>query len=120
VGAVAAVAHHSAAAAAGAAQALRPRMLPHQGEALGVVDQRRKVDQVRCGHGGNRSFDGDELPSCSYHSSIFPAQPAFLPFSTPVPDKSLVSFDSTHRGACENLTGTASGPLANALHRCCS
>jgi hypothetical protein len=36
-------------------------MLPHQGEALGVVDQRGEIDQIRCGHDGKRSFDGSEL-----------------------------------------------------------
>jgi hypothetical protein len=92
LGIVAAVPHHGAAAAAGAAHALRPAVLAHQGEALGVVDQGREVDQVRCGHGGKRSFDGGELPSCSYHSSTFPAQPASLTLSTPDPDKSLGGF----------------------------
>ena len=85
---VAAVADHGGAAAAGAAHALRPAMLAHQGEALGVVDQRREVDQVRCGHGGKRSFEGGELPSCFYHPSTFPARPSFLPLSTPDPEKS--------------------------------
>jgi hypothetical protein len=88
LGVVAAVAHHGAAAAAGAAHALRPAMLAHQGEALAIVDQGGEVDQVRCGHGGKRSFDGGEQPSCSYHSSTFPAHPAFLTLSTLDPDKS--------------------------------
>jgi hypothetical protein len=61
---VAAVAHHGAAAAAGAAHALRPALLAHHGEALGVVDQGREVDQVRCGHGGKRSC-GSERTSLS-------------------------------------------------------
>jgi hypothetical protein len=85
---VAAVAHHGATAASRAAHALRPAMLPHQGEALGVIDQGREIDQIRCGHGGKRSFDGGELPSCSYHLSTCPARPAFLPISTPDPEKS--------------------------------
>jgi hypothetical protein len=63
-------------------------MLPHQGKALGVVDQRGEIDQVRCGHGGKRSFDGGELPSCSYHPGTCPARPSFLSLSTPDPEKS--------------------------------
>src|SRR5688572_33303725 len=91
LGIVAAVAHHGAAAAAGAAHALRPALLAHQGEALGVIDQGGEIDQVGCGHGGKRSFDDGELPSCSYHPSTFPAWPAFLPLSTPDPEKSQKS-----------------------------
>jgi hypothetical protein len=88
LGVIAAVAHHGAAAAAGAAHAFRPAMLPYQGEALGVIDQRREIDQIRCGHGGQGSFNGGELPSCSYHLSTCPARPPFLPISTPDPEKS--------------------------------
>jgi hypothetical protein len=50
LGLVEAVSDHGAAAAGGTAHPLRPAMLPHQGEAPGVVDQRREVDQIRCGH----------------------------------------------------------------------
>jgi hypothetical protein len=89
---VAAVAHHGAAAASGAANALRPAMLAHQTEALGVVDQRREVDQVRCGHGGKRSFGAGELPPRFYHASAFPARPPSLPLSTPDPEKSLKEY----------------------------
>jgi hypothetical protein len=47
---VVAVPGDGAAAAHGAARTLRPAVLAHQREALGVVDQARKVDQVGCGH----------------------------------------------------------------------
>jgi hypothetical protein len=63
-------------------------MLPHQGEALGVIDQRREVDQVRGGHGDKRSCKGGELPARFYHPSTFPPRPSFLPLSTPDPEKS--------------------------------
>src|SRR6185369_5009883 len=46
---IATVAHHGGTAASGAAHALRPAMLPYQGEALGVVDQRGEIDQVQYG-----------------------------------------------------------------------
>src|SRR4029453_4250205 len=75
--------------ASGAANALRPAMLPHQGEALGVIDQRCEIDQVQCAHGDKRSCKGGELPSRFYHPGIFPPQPSFLPLSTPDPEKSL-------------------------------
>jgi len=47
---VAAVLDGGAAAAHGAARTLRPAVLAQQREALDVVDQARKVDQVGCGH----------------------------------------------------------------------
>src|SRR3982751_1124014 len=50
LGVVAPVADYRTAAAAGAAHALRPAVLAHEGEALGVVQQPREVDQVRCSH----------------------------------------------------------------------
>jgi hypothetical protein len=85
---VAAVAHHGGTAATGAAHALRPAMLPHQGEALGVIDQRGEINQVQYRHGGKRSFEGGELPACFYHPSAFAAPPSYLPLSTPDPAKS--------------------------------
>ena len=85
---VAAVPYHGVAAAAGAVNALRPAMLPHQGEALGVIDQRCEGDQVRCSHGDKRSCKGGELPSRFYHPGIFPPPPSFRPPSTPDPGKS--------------------------------
>src|SRR6476659_8868046 len=89
---VAAVAHHGGTAATGAAHALRPAMLPHQGEALGIVDQRGKIDQAQYRHGGKRSFEGGELPACFYHPSAFAARPSCLPLSTPDPEKSQPGF----------------------------
>src|SRR4051794_37384711 len=50
LGVVAPVAVHRIAAAAGAAHALRPAVLAHEGEAPGVVQQPREVDPVRCSH----------------------------------------------------------------------
>src|SRR3982750_4322301 len=48
LGVVAPIADHRTAAAAGAAHALRPAVLAHEGEALGVIQQSREVDQFRC------------------------------------------------------------------------
>jgi len=48
--AVAPVPDHRRAAAPGALHALRPVVLAHKGEALGIVHQAGKVDQVRCSH----------------------------------------------------------------------
>ena len=68
-------------------------MLPHQGEALGIIDQRRKVDQVRCAHGDKRSCKGGELPSRFYHPGIFPPRPSFLPLSTADPFGGVIITD---------------------------
>jgi hypothetical protein len=84
-------------------------MLPHQGEALGVIDQRREIDQIRCGHGGKRSFDGGELPSCSYHPSTFPARSSFLPITTPDPVKSHSDFNFKRASARELRERVAAG-----------
>ena len=45
LGLVKAVSDHATAAAGGAVHPLRPALLAHQGEALGIVDQCREVDQ---------------------------------------------------------------------------
>ena len=58
LGVVKAVPDNGAAAACGTAHPLRPAMLAHQGEALGIVDQRRKVDQSRCSHDARGSSCG--------------------------------------------------------------
>ncbi len=47
---VAPIPDHRRTAAAGATHALWPAMLTHQLEALGIVHQAGKVDQVRCSH----------------------------------------------------------------------
>src|SRR3954468_4777667 len=50
-----AVSDHGTAAACGAVDTLRPAMLAYQGEALGIVDQCREVDQIRYHHIGGSS-----------------------------------------------------------------
>src|SRR5215213_4283156 len=47
---VAPVADHPSTATPGTAHALGPAMLAHQCEALGVIQQPREVDQIRCRH----------------------------------------------------------------------
>jgi hypothetical protein len=46
LGLIKAVSDHGTAAAGGAVDTLRPAMLAYQGEALGVVDQCRQIDQI--------------------------------------------------------------------------
>jgi hypothetical protein len=55
---VTAVADHHRARAEGAPDALGPAMLAHQGEALGVINQGRKIDQVGSSHPGEASSRG--------------------------------------------------------------
>src|SRR4051812_18342344 len=90
---VAPVPDHRVTAATGAAHALRPAALAHQGEALGVVHQAREVDQVGCSHGG-----GDSLHERGQLSPLAPAdQASFAPrpgpnLTTPKPDKSVRNY----------------------------
>src|SRR3954470_1106260 len=90
LGLVKAVSHHGSAAAGRTTHPLRPALLPHQGEALGVVDQRREVDQIRCGHGDRGSSHGPvgyPVPHPPHHrgSSGTLPRPGFV---TPDPNKS--------------------------------
>jgi len=57
LGIVMAVPDDDAAAAHGAARTIWPAVLAHQREALGVVDQARKVDQVGCRHDKSSSCE---------------------------------------------------------------
>src|SRR4051812_45483663 len=50
LGVIAPVADYPITAAPGTAHALGPAMLAHQREALGVIQQPREVDQIRCRH----------------------------------------------------------------------
>src|SRR5689334_12665217 len=85
LGVVAPIADHRTAAAAGAAHALRPAMLAHQREALGVIQQPREVDQFRCRHdrpGPLRAAADQRPPSlitaeapCNGHPLLCPATP---------------------------------------------
>src|SRR3954453_6708817 len=50
LGVVAAVADHPITATPGTAHALGPAKLAHQREALGVIQQPREVNQIRCRH----------------------------------------------------------------------
>src|SRR4051812_41338469 len=91
LGVVAPVADYRIAAAAGAAHALRPAVLAHEGEALGVVQQPREVDQVRCSHDGRSS--SREPVGCSRSSHHTRCPPNALPRpTTPEPDKSLSGY----------------------------
>src|SRR5215211_1950824 len=84
---VAPVADHRTAAAAGAAHALRPAVLAHEGEALGIVQQSREVDQVRCSHDGRSSSREPDGCSCSRHQTTCPASTLLKP-TTPEANKS--------------------------------
>src|SRR3982750_3361484 len=90
LGVVAPVADHRIAAAAGTAHALRPAVLAHKGEALGVVQQGREIDQIDgCHDGGGSSHE-----PVSYSRSRLQARPPSAPRPRPKPttlkdDKSL-------------------------------
>src|SRR5438046_1045704 len=87
LGVVAPVADHRIAAAAGAAHALWPAVLAHEGEALGIVHQAGKVDQVRGSHDGRSS--SREPVGCSRSSHHSRCPPNALPKpTTPEHDKS--------------------------------
>src|SRR3954467_526849 len=59
-----AVSDHGIATAGGAVDTLRPAMLAYQGEALGILDQCREVDQIRYRHigGSSRRVAGSRRP----------------------------------------------------------
>src|SRR4051794_28127898 len=88
---VAPVADYRTAVTAGAAHALWPAVLAHEGEALGVVQQPREVDQVRCSHDGRSSSrEPVGYSRSSYHTRC---PPNALPRpTTPEPDKSLTRY----------------------------
>src|SRR4051794_39433889 len=104
LGVVAPVADHRIAAAAGAAHALGPAVLAHQREALGVVQQRREIDQVDGCHDG----DGSSQEPVSYSYSRFEARPLSAPrpsphLTTPEADKSHLSLTGGER-RCPKVT----------------
>jgi len=72
--------------ASGAARTLRPAVLAHKREALGVVHQARKVDQVRCRHDGKGS---SRLPPLHQIPDSGTTR-----ITTLEPDKSLPCYDS--------------------------
>src|SRR5215203_1240547 len=96
---VAPVPDHRVTAATGAAHALRPAALAHQGEALGVVHQAREVDQVGCSHGGGGSLHERDLlsPLASAHQASFAPRPG-PNLTTPKPDKSVHSMGRSASG----------------------
>src|SRR4051812_39285283 len=71
LGVVAPVADHRIAAAAGTAHALRPAVLAYQRKALGVVQQRREIDQIDGWHDGG----GSSHAPVSYSRSRLQARP---------------------------------------------
>jgi len=82
-------------AAAGAAHALRPAMLAHQREALGIIHQARKVNQVRCSHDGASS--SREPVRCSrscHHIRYAPAAPPGPPPRNPT--RATFDYDRPH------------------------
>src|SRR5918993_5636770 len=102
---VAPVADHRTAVTAGAAHALRPAVLAHEGKALGVVQQPRKVDQVRCSHDGRSSSREPVGYSRFSHHTRCPPNALPRP-TTPEPDKSLINFSGTI-----NFRSSHSNPL---------
>src|SRR4051795_1792550 len=90
LGVVAPVADHRIAAAAGTAHALWPAVLAHKGEALGVVQRGREIDQIDGWHDGG----GSSHEPVSYSRSRLQARPPSAPRLSPDPttlkdDKSL-------------------------------
>jgi len=78
---VASVPDHRTAVADMTAYTFRPAMLAHKREALGVVHQTGKVDQVRCRHDGEDS--SREPVGCSRSSHRIRYPPAAPPRSLP-------------------------------------
>src|SRR5215217_3949681 len=78
---------HRLAAASRATDALWPAVLPHQGEALRVVEQGCEVDRVHCGHDDRNlpcsPATADRLEPASYPNPLSRAS------ITPEADKSL-------------------------------
>src|SRR3954452_23201243 len=89
---------HGIAAACGAVDTLRPAMLAYQGEALGIVDQRREVDQIPYRHirGPSRRVAGSRRPLADYHRGPAGTLPRPPP-TTPEPNKSHSRSRSTEK-----------------------
>jgi len=86
---VAPVPDHRRAATPRATHPLRPAVLAHEGEALGVVYQARDVDQVRCGHDGEISSREAGRRALIIRSGIRPPRHPGPKATTPEPNKSL-------------------------------
>jgi hypothetical protein len=95
--------------ASGAARTLRLVMLAHEREALGVVHQPGRVDQVGCRHddGGSSREPVGCSRSC-HHTRYSPAAPPTS--TTPEPDKSHNGFKP--RGDVLGRHGATSGRIA--------
>src|SRR3954452_18646667 len=87
---VAPVPDHRITATSGTAHALGPAQLAHQREALGVVQQPREVDQVRCRHDHPGSLrEGSSRSTAPVITSEAPYDRYPLPpLNTPKPEKS--------------------------------
>ena len=108
---------HRIAAAPGTAHALRPAALAHEGEALGVVQQARKVNQIGCSHGGgDSSHERGQLPPLApaHHASFAPRPGPDL--TTPKPNKSEVQ----NVVACYRGDAPERSPGGNAVPCCVS
>ena len=80
------------AAAVKASHTLRPAMLAHQCEALGIVQQSRKIDQVGHGHNGpGSSARLGNLPGAANQKLATAATPSRS--TTPKPNKSLAGYE---------------------------
>src|SRR4051812_5556385 len=81
LGLIKAVSDHGTAAACGAVDTLRPAMLAYQGEALGILDQRREVDQIRYRHirGSSRRVAGSRRPRPTITEVLQARYPDLLP-----------------------------------------
>src|ERR1044072_425720 len=108
LGVVAPVPDHRTAVTAGAAHALWPAALAHEGEALGVVQKPREGDQVRSSHDGGSSSREPVGYSRSSHHTRCPPNALPRP-TTPKPDKSQKSLVSVSSPilACNVFTSTA-------------
>ncbi len=99
---VATVPDHRRAVASGAAYALRPAMLAHQREALGIVHQAGKVDQVGCSHdGGNSSREPVGCSRSCHHIRYAPAAPPGSPPRNP----------TRARAFCRSVNHSGAGTL---------
>jgi hypothetical protein len=92
LGVVASVADYRIAAAAGAAHALGPAVLAHEGEAVGVVQQGREIDQVDgCHDGAGSSQEPSATPALAF-------RPDRLSVPRPGPDPTTLKDDKSHLG----------------------
>src|SRR3982751_6134569 len=92
--------------------AIGPAMLAHQGEALGVVQKSREVDQIGCRHDDRDSSRKPDGCLCSSYHTRCPAGTLSKP-TTPEADKSQSRFSrGLTRAACTSGPGSRLRPGA--------